>query len=87
MLFIPVVAETSGGWGPIGFATPRKLAKVAGQRWGKDEEASLSHLLERLSVAIRSAQARAVLRRAGGSEALAEDASEDAATALVAFAG
>jgi hypothetical protein len=86
VIFIPLVAETSGGWGPTGFATLRKLAKVAGQRLGKDEEASLSQLLERLSVAIRSAQARAVLRRAGGSDVLAEDPLETAATALVAFA-
>ena len=76
------MADTSGGWGPTGFASLRKLAKVAGQRWGNDEEASLSQLLERLSVAT---QARSVLRRAGGSDGLAEDPLEAAATALVAF--
>ena len=82
VLFIPLVAESSGGWGTAGFTTLHKLAKVSGQRWGKDVEASLSHLLERLSVAIRSAQARAVLRRAGGVDDLGENPLDAAATAL-----
>ena len=84
VLFIPVVAEFPGGWGPTGFATLRKLAKASGQRWGREEEASLSHLLERLSVAIRSAHARAVLRRAGGVDDLAEDPIDAAVTAMIA---
>ena len=84
VLFVPFVAESSGGWGTTGFTTLHKLAKASGQRWGKDVEASLSHLLERLSVAIRSAHARAVLRRAGGVDDLAEDPLDAAATALVA---
>ena len=81
-----MVAESSGGWGTAGFTTLHKLAKVSGQRWGKDVEASLSHLLERLSVAIRSAQARATLRRAGGVDDLAEYPLDAAATALAATA-
>ena len=84
VLLVPFVAESSGGWGTTGFTTLHKLAKASGQRWGKDVEASLSHLLERLSVAIRSAHARAVLRRAGGVDDLAEDPLDAAATALVA---
>ena len=84
VLFIPLVAEYTGGWGPSGFATLQKLARIAGQRWGRDQEASLSHLLERLSVAIRSAHARAVLRRAGSADGLADDPVDAAATALIA---
>ena len=69
--------------GPSGFATFQKLAKAAGQR-GRDTETSLSHLLERLSVAVRSAHARAVLRRAGGVDDLTEDAVDATASVLMA---
>ena len=84
VLFIPMVAESSGGWGPSGRSTLRKLAKAAGQRCARDEETSLSQILERLSVAVRAAKARAVLRRAGGVDDLAGDPIDAAATALAA---
>ena len=66
ILFIPIVAETSGGWGPSALATFKKLAKRAAGRGGlfNPERAVLPQFLERISIAIRSAKARAVLRRA-----------------------
>ena len=63
--FIPMVAESSGGWGSVGLRALRKLAKAGSQRAARDDEAVLGPLLERLCVVIRSAKARAVLRRGG----------------------
>ena len=53
---------------------------------GKNVKASLGHLLERLSVAIHSAQARAVPRCAGGVDDPAEDSLDAVSTALVVIA-
>ena len=68
ILFVPLVAETSGGWGSASLAVLRRMAKRASGRGGasSDERAVLPQLLERLSVTIRAAKARAALRRAGG---------------------
>ena len=67
ILFVPLVAESSGGWGASALATFRRMAKLASGRDGQSspKQAALPRLLERLSVSIRSAKARAVLRRAG----------------------
>jgi hypothetical protein len=82
--FIPMVAESSGGWGPKGFETLRQLAKTAAANSGRDGDATMGQLLQRLSVVIRSAKARAILRRAGHPQDLAASAVESAATALAA---
>ena len=83
ILFVPLVAETSGGWGASALTTFRKLAKLAGGRGGRASrpEALMPQFLERLSVSIRSAKARAVLRRAGA--ALGADGSPADAAAVV----
>ena len=67
ILFVPLVAESSGGWGPTALATFRRLAKRAGERGGLSAttKAVLPSFLERVCIAIRSAKARAVLRRCG----------------------
>ena len=64
---MPLVAESSGGWGPTAMATFRRLAKRAGERGGSSSttKAVLPSFLERVCIAIRSAKARAVLRRCG----------------------
>ena len=67
ILFVPLVAETSGGWGESAIGTFTKWAKLASRR-GLQPAASkaiLPQYLETLCVAIRSAKARAVLRRGG----------------------
>ena len=61
--FLPMVAESSGGWGQSGVKVLRKLANKAGARDGTPASLHMSQYLERLSVAIRRAAARAVLRR------------------------
>ena len=52
--------------GASAIASFRRLNKLVAGRagWSSDPEAALPQLLERLSVAIRSAKARAVLKRA-----------------------
>jgi hypothetical protein len=63
--FLPLVAETSGGWGADGLKVLRRLAKASAAKAGGDESAAVGQLLQRLCVTIRRAKARAVLRRAG----------------------
>ena len=82
--FVPLVAKSSGGWGASAFATFRRMAKLASGREGLSSpgQAALPRLLERLSVAIRSAKARAVLRRAGTDLAGGVSTLDNAAAAL-----
>ena len=63
LLFVPMVAEPSGGWGPSGFHVLQQLAKTAESRRGLPKGSLLSLWLQKLSVSIRRAGARAVLRR------------------------
>jgi hypothetical protein len=84
--FIPMVAESSGGWGPEGLKTLRQLAKTAAANSGRSDDVTMGQLLQRLCVVIRSAKARAILRRAGHSQDLAASAVESAAAALTASA-
>ena len=66
ILFVPLVAESSGGWGASAFSVFKRMAKLAAHRGGLSSpaRAALPLFLERLSVSIRSAKARAALRRA-----------------------
>ena len=61
--FIPLVAEPSGGWGPTGVDTLGRLARASDRRLGDEPGTGAKHLFQQLSVAIRRATARAVLRR------------------------
>ena len=63
IVFIPLVAEPSGGWGPTGADTLRQLARASDRRGGDELRAGAAQLFQRLSAAIRRATARAVLRR------------------------
>ena len=62
---LPLVAETSGGWGADGLKVLRRLAKASAAKTGGDASVAVGQLLQRLCVTIRRAKARAVLRRAG----------------------
>ena len=64
--FLPLVAETSGGWGPTGLKTISKLAKRTALVSEQSASVVFSQLLESLCVAIRRANARAVLERSQG---------------------
>ena len=69
MQFLPLVAESTGGWGPTGAKTLCRIAKHAAAKQGTETNDSLARCYEGLNV-IR-AHGQAVLRRAQG-------ASEDA---------
>eukprot|EP00973_Karenia_brevis_P057802 8044053-Karenia_brevis.AAC.1 len=58
-----MVAETSGAWGPQAMSTFRALAKKKATLAGSDAGLALGAMLQELCVLIRSAGARAVLRR------------------------
>jgi hypothetical protein len=60
-----MVAEPSGGWGPSGLAALRRIAKVTESIGGRPPGTALREFLQQLCVAIRRADARAVLRRLG----------------------
>ncbi len=84
ILFVPMVAESSGGWGPSAIATFINFAKLAIRRGVQpaSPKAILPQYLESLCVAIRSAKARAVLRRGGGMHNNAAQTLDAAATVL-----
>ena len=80
MDFIPIVAETSGGWGPSAICTFKALAKCILSEH-ESTETPLQQHLQRTCTAIRRANARAVLRRQPA-PALADTAMRDAAALL-----
>ena len=80
--FLPMVAECSGGWGADSLKSLRHLARVSADRSGKQHGHVLTELLQSLCIIVRSAKARAVLRRAPGHQALFATASESAGVAL-----
>ena len=80
--FIPVVAESSGGWGPSGLFVLRTLAKRAAAKDGVPASVCMSQLLEGLSIAVRRIAARAVLRRAAPRADFAPLAADTAASIL-----
>ena len=61
--FLPMVFEPSGAWAPESLHTLREIARISSLRSGTEESLMLGALLQRLSVVIRTAGARAVLRR------------------------
>ena len=61
--FVPLVAETTGGWGPSGMCTIKAMARAAAARSGSDEHIVRELWLQKLSVAMRRANGRAILRR------------------------
>ena len=64
--FLPMhVCETSGAWAPAASAVLKQIAKLAAARAGKPASELYRSLLQRLSVIVRTANARAHLRRMG----------------------
>ena len=80
--FVPMVAERSGGWGASGVQVLQQLARKAQARDGKAASLHMQEYLEGLSVAVRRANAQAVLKRAPGTATVAPGAA-DAARALL----
>ena len=73
--FLPVVAERSGGWGKSALQTFSKITKIAARCSVEPSGEIFSNLLEKLSVAIRRAKARAILKRSSvGSAAVSAQA-------------
>ena len=64
ILFVPLVAECTGGWGEDSLKALRHLAQAAADRRGREKGEVLTEILQSLCIIIRSAKARAVLRRA-----------------------
>ncbi|CAK0885476.1 unnamed protein product [Prorocentrum cordatum] len=80
--FVPMVAERSGGWGASGIQVLQQLARKAQARDGKAASLHMQEYLEGLNVAVRRANAQAVLKRAPGTATVAPGAA-DAARALL----
>ena len=66
--FIPLVAESSGGWGKPGAKTLYQIAKAASTQDDRDVDDVLVQYDQRLSVVIRRAHGEAVLRRVRGAD-------------------
>ena len=58
-----MVFEPSGAWAPESLHTLKEIAKFSALRAGTEESVAVGALLQRLSVVIRTAGARAVIRR------------------------
>jgi len=82
LTFVPLVAEPSGGWGPTGAKTLRRLAKAVELRTGAPAGSVRAQLFQQLAVSIRRSSARAILRRATDDETL-EQSSLQAARDLL----
>ncbi|CAE8594402.1 unnamed protein product [Polarella glacialis] len=63
--FLPTVCETSGAWAPEASAVLKQVARQAAARAGRPASELYRSLLQRLSVAVRTANARAHLKRVG----------------------
>ena len=76
--FVPMVAESTGAWSDEARAVFHFICQRRSRWSGRSEEVLFQDLLQRLSVAIRSANARAVLRRVGElGDRLQEDAAAE----------
>ena len=63
MSCIPIVGETSGGWGTSAICTFKSLSKAASLGDSDEQGKVLHNHLQRIGAAIRRANARGVLRR------------------------
>ena len=80
--FIPMIAEPSGGWGKSAICTLKAISRAAATRSDRSPDYILSEQLQLLSVGIRRAKARAVLRRDTGVDRLVPSALASAAAVL-----
>ena len=63
--FLPMVAETTGAWALESLDVWKQLAKATAVRQGRPVATVFTEMMQSLSVTIRSANARAFLRRSG----------------------
>ena len=61
--FLPMVCETTGAWAPEASAVLKQLARQAATREARPASECYRALLQRLAVQVRTANARAHLRR------------------------
>ena len=63
--FLPMVCESTGAWATEASAVLKQLAKAAALREGVATSVVYRRLLQRLSLVVRTANAKAQLRRLG----------------------
>ena len=63
LVFVPMVAETTGAWSSEALVELKRIAKAAARRSAEDPSKALHSLLESTSVCIRRANAKAHLSR------------------------
>ena len=63
--FLPTVAESTGAWTPEALGMLKMICKTRNRWTGSPEAELMEGLLRELSVAIRTANAKAILRRVG----------------------
>ena len=66
--FIPVVAETYGGWSSEARRVLAAIGKARAEKRGMTESASTARLFQQLSVAIQTANAKHILARSKAME-------------------
>ena len=84
LLGSPMVAESSGEWGPKALKHLRQLAKVVARHTGTNGGDVMGQWFQFLCIVIRSAKARAVLRRASAPQNPLVHATEAALVVLAA---
>ena len=63
IVFVPLVAETFGGWGPGAITHIRRLGRALAARGGRDEGEVISHLFQKLSVLLQRDNAALLCNR------------------------
>ena len=64
--FLPMVAETSAGWGPSALCVFKSFARALAAKTGDDASMVLRDQRQSISIALRRANARAVFARQPG---------------------
>ena len=64
--FIPVVAESLGGWHPVAVEQIRKLGSALARHTGQEEGEAISHLVTRCSILLQRGLTAFVLNRVPG---------------------
>ena len=82
IIFLPMVGEPSGGWGPSAICAFKALARAQAACSGQTRATVLAAELQHLCTVVRRANARAVLRRDNGDEMLRPAAVANAAAVL-----
>ena len=64
--FIPIVAESTGGWHKVALEQLRKLGSALARHSGQEEGETISHLLTRASILLQKGLASLLLNRIPG---------------------